>query len=355
MKKSKHRNTNLIGEVTQEKLDILFEIAIDFRASDLHIDIYEGGSEVYLRISGNTAYHTFVQNTESQSLVGRIKVLANMRLDITDRSQDGSFVFKYLAYTTHVRAATAPTVFGENAVCRLFVTSTTRTVFDLEKLGIDITDLTLLKKVLLYESGLVLVSGPTGSGKTTTLYSCLSEIGRENRVIVTLEDPVEVIMPGIRQIKVQTEYGFGFNAALRGVLRQDPDVIMIGEIRDSDTASLAVQAALTGHLVLATIHAPSALEILDRLHALGVGSSSCASVIALLVSQRKVRTLSGSKVVFEMIEFTKQLKSTLLMSKESYSIAETIHTNGVLLLKDRIQSLYDDGYISREEMNKYMR
>lgn len=350
------------------QLDYLLSIATYLKASDIHIDIKEKNSLIQLRVKGQLLYSTIIQKNQAQSIIGRIKVLAGMRLDVSERSQDGSFMSLIqsvnlhkdqnsttsLYQNIHIRAATAPTVFGENTVCRIFAASG-HDGFDISKIGLEQNDYETLTRVLNRDSGLVLVSGPTGSGKTTTLYSCLNYLSARSKIIVTLEDPVEVILPHIRQIKVQDEYGFSFADALRGVLRQDPDVIMVGEIRDEDTAKLAVQAALTGHLVLATIHAPAALEIIDRLHSLGVKSDMCASVITLLISQRHVSMSMGRKVVFEMIEFNQKFKSILLKAPGSSSLAHIIRQEGILLLKDRIEHLHYEGLISKDEMNKYAR
>lgn len=346
------------------QLDHTLSCAAYLDASDVHLDIKENFAVVRLRIKGLLQCDTYITKSQSQSLIGRIKVLSGMRLDVSDKSQDGSFMSlvqslgppteKSLYQNIHVRAASAPTIFGENIVCRIFA-SEGHDGFDLHKIGFTPDDLKTVERVLDRDSGLVLVSGPTGSGKTTTLYSCLNHISARSKIIVTLEDPVEVILPHIRQIKVQDEYGFTFADALRGVLRQDPDVIMVGEIRDEETARLAVQAALTGHLVLATIHAPGALEIIDRLHSLGVKSDMCAAVITLLISQRHVTLNTGRRVIFEMIEFNQQFKSILLTAPGSSSLSQVIRKEGILLLKDRVEHLHYEGLISRDEMNKYIR
>lgn len=377
---------SIIGTNIFAQLDYLLSVSAYLMASDIHIDIKENFAIIKLRVRGDLQYLTNISKSQAQSIIGRIKVLSNMRLDVSDKSQDGSFMSlvptffddtsdseikaeddncksikevaevrtKALYQNIHVRSATAPTVFGENMVCRIFVADNQRG-FDLDKIGLENSDLERLKRTLNKDSGLILVSGPTGSGKTTTLYSCLNHISKKSRLIVTLEDPVEVILPHIRQIKVQDEYDFTFADALRGVLRQDPDVIMVGEIRDEDTAKLAVQAALTGHLVLATIHAPSALSIIDRLHSLGVKSDMCAAVISLLISQRHITLNKGRKVVFEIIEFNQKFKSTLLKSHNSSSLSNIIREDGILLLKDRIENLHYEGLISKDELNKYAR
>jgi type II secretory ATPase GspE/PulE/Tfp pilus assembly ATPase PilB-like protein len=332
----------------------LMECAVIFHASDIHIDYRDGYGEIYFRVKGYPFLYTRVSIPYINDIIGRIKVISAVRLDINDRSQDGSFIHQACHSQINVRVATAPAVFGESVVCRLFIAEGSAMKFDLNRIGMSEDDIRTLKRALHHETGLILVSGPTGAGKTTTLYSCLTHLMDGTRVIVTLEDPVEIIIPGIRQIRVQSEYGYGFSSALRGVMRQDPDVIMVGEIRDTETATLAVQAALTGHLVLATIHAPSALEIIDRLHALGVNSSSCASVITLLMSQRRLKNTEQT-IVFELIEFSQQLRSTLLTSHGSHSLREIVRESGALLLRDRIGALHAEGYITKEEMNAYVR
>jgi len=351
------------GENVLQQLDCIVEQAIYSRASDIHIDIKEASALIRMRLGGHLSFHTYIARSVADALIGRLKLLSGLRIDISDKSQDGSiyygvqrlFIYEKTAIKkVHMRVATAPTVFGETVVCRLFAFQDSQT-FNIDALGIEYQDILVLKRILNQSSGLILVSGPTGSGKTTTLYACLQYLSRQSKVIVTLEDPVEVILPNIRQIKVQSEYGYGFSEALRGVLRQDPDVIMVGEIRDEQTAALAVQAALTGHLILATIHAPSALEIIDRLHSLGIKSDMCASVVSLLMSQRQIQLETERRVVFEFIEFNYQFKSKLLLTSNSASLAEVIQSQGVLLLKDRIATLHHEGLISREDMYKYVR
>ncbi len=353
--------TSLIGNDSIETTDELCRIAILLKASDIHLDIAEYAAWVTLRIGTNITNRTSISHEIARSIVGRIKVLARLRLDINDKSQDGAFTFRHKDAESHIetkayiRVSTAPTVFGENIVCRIF--SNNVDLFDLAHIGLPTEEYEMLISALHKDSGLILVSGPTGSGKTTTLYACLRHLSRQSKVIVTLEDPVEVVIPNIRQIVVQQEQGFGFAHALRSVLRQDPDVIMVGEIRDRETAELAIQAALTGHLVLATIHAVSALGIIDRLNSIGIKSDACAQVINLLVSQRKIHTHSSAKIIFEIVQFNQKFKSALMFSDGagSNSLAQTIREEGIMLLKDRVENMFHEGLISKDEMNKYIR
>lgn len=357
------RKTSLIGNGSIEYTDELCVSAILLKASDIHLDISEYAASITLRVGTNLSYKTSIFHEVARSIVGRIKVMARLRLDINDKSQDGSFTFRHVFSASeikaYIRVSTAPTVFGENVVCRIF--SNSIDLFDLRHIGMGESDLRVLTAALHKDSGLILVSGPTGSGKTTTLYACLRHLMATSRMIVTLEDPVEVVIPSIRQIVVQNEQGFGFSNALRSVLRQDPDIIMVGEIRDRETAELAIQAALTGHLVLATIHAVSALGIIDRLNSMGIKSDVCAQVIHLLISQRKIslrdRDGDSAKVIFEMVEFNQKFKSTLMFGggSGSNSLAQTIREEGIMLLKDRVESMFHEGLISKEEMNKYIR
>ncbi len=354
--------TTLIGNDSIEQSDELFSIAIRLKASDIHLDMSENGATATLRVGTILAYMTSISHEAARSIVGRIKVLARLRLDINDKSQDGSFTFMRTDSKTgvtkaYVRVSTAPTVFGENVVCRVF--SSGIDMLDIRHIGLGESEYETLLAALHKDSGLILVSGPTGSGKTTTLYACLRHLLGTSKMIVTLEDPVEIVIPGLRQIIVQQEQGFGFSNALRSVLRQDPDIIMVGEIRDKETAELAIQAALTGHLVLATIHAVSALGIIDRLNSMGIKSDSCAQVINLLISQRKMRLVDQPepRVVFEIVEFNQKFKSNLMFSTGagSGSLAQTIREEGILLLKDRVEGLFHEGLISKDEMNKYTR
>ncbi len=263
--------------------------AVDSRASDIHI---EPGSEVLsvrYRIDGDLRLVQQVANQYRAAITSRVKILA--KLDIAERRlpQDGRIKIGVRGVDIDFRISTIPTIHGESVVIRILDRS--RVELDFLKLGFNQPDIAKFKTLLKQPNGIVLVTGPTGSGKTTTLYTALRELNKPTVKIFTVEDPIEYQLAGINQIQVQTSIGLSFPGVLRSVLRQDPDIIMIGEIRDSDTAQIAVQAALTGHLVLATLHTNSAVAAINRLVDMGIERFLLASTLRGVVGQRLVRCL----------------------------------------------------------------
>ena len=268
---------------------ILFD-AIDKRASDIHIEPYEKDMRVRFRIDG--VLHDIMQPPArfKNALASRIKIMAS--LDITNRRlpQDGAIRLPMsCGQDVGFRVSVLPTVFGEKLVLRILDKSALR--FDLGSLGFEPAALRQFREAIARPFGMVLVTGPTGSGKSTTLYSALSEINRGSRNISTVEDPVELNVRGLNQVQVNEEIGLTFAATLRSFLRQDPDVIMVGEIRDRETAEISIQAALTGHLVLSTLHTNDAASTMNRLLDMGVEPFLVSSSVILVVAQRLVRLI----------------------------------------------------------------
>ena len=261
--------------------------ASSFGSSDVHFDRVEGAAELRFRIDGNLAPVCRFSDKEYKLMLERLKYKANLKLNITDVPQDGKFRLQDGASRTDVRLSTLPTRYGENCVARLLESS--GKVPSLDDLGLMWTSKRKIAKALGKKSGIVLVTGPTGSGKTTTLYAALARLNTPDRKVITLEDPVEYEMPGIVQSEVNEKGGYGFASGLRALMRQDPDVVMIGEIRDFETANTAVQASLTGHLVLTTLHTKSAAETLERLIGMGVPRFNLASAVDVIVAQRLAR------------------------------------------------------------------
>ena len=223
------------------------------------------------------------------AVVARIKVLSNMRLDEKRKPQDGRFSARVSGNKVDFRVSTFPTYYGEKVVMRILGASAK--VLKLDDFGLSKHNLELIRTAIKKPYGLILISGPTGSGKSTTLYAILNEVDREKQNVLSLEDPVEYTIPGVSQSQVRPEIGYTFANGLRTTLRQDPNVIMVGEIRDSETANLAVQAALTGHLVLSTIHTNNAIGIVPRLLDMGVEPYLIPPVLILGMAQRLVKTL----------------------------------------------------------------
>jgi type IV pilus assembly protein PilB len=230
-------------------------------------------------------------------IVARIKILAKLRLDEKRKPQDGGFSAKVSGRKIDFRVSTLPTYYGEKVVMRIL--DSDRGVLPLDKLGLSEVNNKMIRDALKRPYGLILITGPTGSGKTTTLYSMMNELDREKTNVVSLEDPVEYHIPEISQSQVMPEIGYTFATGLRSVLRQDPNVIMVGEIRDKETAELAIQAALTGHLVLSTLHTNNALGVVPRLVDMGVDPYLIAPTLILSIAQRLARVIctGGQKPV----------------------------------------------------------
>jgi len=261
------------------------------RASDLHFEPFDRYIRVRARIDG--VMHTiFTLPKEIQDeIITRIKILSNLRIDEHLIPQDGRFKYKVSDEEKEfdIRVSIMPTYYGENCVMRLLVEP--EKVFTLENLGFSMRDLEIVKRAILKPYGMILVTGPTGSGKTTTLYTILKLLNSENVTIITLEDPIEYSLEGINQIQVNPQAGLTFDNGLRSILRQDPDIIMVGEIRDKETAAISINAALTGHLLLSTLHTNDSATVFPRLLEMGIEPFLIASTINVVLAQRLVRTI----------------------------------------------------------------
>jgi type IV pilus assembly protein PilB len=263
--------------------------AIKKGASDIHIEA--SASNVYFRyrIDGDLVIVRELPMVQHQAVVARIKILSNLKLDERRKPQDGHFSIDYEGRKIDFRVSTMPAYFGEKVVLRIL--DTYKGVRDLESLQMYPPHLTLVKEALNYPYGIVLITGPTGSGKTSTLYSMLNSLDKEGRNIVSLEDPIEYSVSGVNQSQVAPDIGYTFATGLRSILRQDPDVIMVGEIRDAETAELAVQAALTGHLVFSTLHTNTSVSTITRLVEMGIPHYLIAPTVRLVIAQRLVHRL----------------------------------------------------------------
>lgn len=270
----------------------ILQEAIRARASDIHIEPYEQRLSVRFRIDGTLQERLSLPARLAPVLVSRVKVMA--QLDIAQKRipQDGRFSLNLGQRAIDVRVSTLPSRHGERLVMRILEKDSTR--LSLTELGMDTAMLADFSSALARPNGIILVTGPTGSGKTTTLYGALSSLNDGSRNVLTVEDPVEYALDGIGQTQVNNQVGMSFAAGLRAILRQDPDVVMVGEIRDPETAEIAVQASLTGHLVLSTVHTNSAIAAIARLRDMGVEPFLLASTVTALVAQRLVRELCPS-------------------------------------------------------------
>ncbi|WP_285060257.1 GspE/PulE family protein [Pedobacter ginsengisoli] len=273
-------------------LQKLISEARKLKSSDIHIETYEEKCRVRIRIDGMLIERYLLSRLEYPAIINRIKILAN--LDIAEKRlpQDGRITFKSILNGTEqfdIRVSVLPTLHGEKVVLRLLNNDATN--IDLFKLGLSETDLRNYLEGVKRPNGIVLISGPTGSGKTTTLYATLKLLNKSTRNILTIEDPIEYTLEGINQVQLKESIGLSFASALRTFLRQDPDVIMVGEIRDPETANMAMRAALTGHLVLSTIHTNSAWGTISRLTDMGIPAFLVANTLNTSVAQRLVRLL----------------------------------------------------------------
>ncbi|MGB9911049.1 MAG: GspE/PulE family protein [Microgenomates group bacterium] len=282
------------GEVLREEkiarvVNIILEFAVKSRASDIHIEPQEENTRVRYRIDGILHEKLVLPKYLHDAVVSRVKILSGMRIDEKRVPQDGRFSFKAEDQEIDLRVSSLPTVHGEKIVMRLL--KKTGQVPDLPELGLRGRALKDLQEAILRPHGIIIVCGPTGSGKTTTLYSVLSRINTPRVNIITLEDPVEYEIPGVNQVQVNPAAGLTFASGMRSFLRQDPNIIMVGEIRDRETTELAVQASLTGHLVFSTLHTNNAAQAIPRLLDLGAEPFLLASSVTCLVAQRICRRI----------------------------------------------------------------
>lgn len=285
-------------------LNQLIASAVELRASDIHLRPNNKKLEVKLRIDGCMEVVSDLPSVSPAAVISRVKILASLNIAEQRLPQDGRFQLNIDGRHVDIRASILPQSEGERVVLRLL--DQQNAFPHLENIGFEDDDIIRIRKFLSASHGLILLVGPTGSGKTTTLYSALNEIDDRNRNILTVEDPIEYQLAGISQMQVKPEIGLSFAQALRAILRQDPDVIMVGEIRDKETAQIAIHAALTGHLVFSTLHTNSAAGAIERLLDLGCEEYLIASALIGIVSQRLVRKLCHS---CREVEETSTLKS----------------------------------------------
>ena len=300
----KQANSN-VKTITQDSpiskaLTSILDFAVKSKASDVHIEPLENSLAIRCRIDGVLRKVMELPKAIDPALVSRIKILSNLKIDEHRIPQDGQFAVLVGDKEVDLRIAISPVVWGEQVVIRLL--DKTGTSMDVEGMGMTGRALRAVMEGISRPNGMILTSGPTGSGKSTTLYALIKKIKSEKINIVTLEDPVEYKMEGVNQIQVNVDAGLTFASGLRSILRQDPDVVMVGEIRDAETANLAVQASLTGHLVFSTLHTNSAAGILPRLLDMGIEPFLLASTLNTVIGQRLVRRVAQKRTVFQSNE-----------------------------------------------------
>lgn len=370
--------TSVVADVQEEKADLdsgadqagearvvqlvnqIIRQAIEEKASDIHIEPMEDIVNLRFRIDGVLHEKTPPGKVLSAPIVSRIKILAKLNVAERRLPQDGSFVVRHRNHTVDLRISTCPTVFGEKVVMRILNKEAVN--LDVNKLGMEAKQQEDFLKAAQFPHGLILLTGPTGSGKTTTLYSILQAVKSPEINIMTIEDPVEFQIRGINQVQVKPQIGMTFVGALRSFLRQDPDVILVGEVRDQETAELCMRAALTGHLVLSTLHTNDALSATLRLKDLGVEPFLVSSTVVSVAAQRLVRILCESckeayspepgyleGLGFERVQALYKAKGCAACANTGYKGRKAIYE--VILINEKLRSAIQAG-ASVPEMRK---
>ncbi|NEZ46562.1 type II secretion system protein GspE [Clostridium niameyense] len=373
-------------------LDSLIQNAIQSRASDIHIEPFDELVKIRYRIDGELQQISTISKDSLVPLVTRIKILAN--LDIAEKRipQDGRILKKFNKKEIDLRVSTLPTVFGEKVVIRIL--NRENYLIGKDKLNMEKEDIEKIEKIIKSPHGIILVTGPTGSGKSTTLYTLLNDLNDSKNNIVTIEDPVEYVLQGVNQVNVNTKAGLTFANGLRSILRQDPDIIMIGEIRDRETAEIAIRAAITGHLVLSTIHTNDSASSIIRLKDMGVMPYLISTSLSGVISQRLVRKICpyciesheaneqekdildinknkklmlykgqgcgyckntgyiGRTGVFEIMEIGREHVEMIMQNKSSDDLQELSIKNGMKTIKMSCRELVLKGQTTLEEFLK---
>lgn len=355
----------------------MFQHAADTSATDIHIEQFKECARIRIRIQGRLQKYMEISQSETQQLIASLKMAAH--LDITEKRmpQDGRIEID--APNMHIRINICATLYGEKVALRLFYPG--QRDFNLKKLNLPPAQLTIILNALKKTSGIIFVVGPTGSGKTTTLYSMLNHLNGSNKNIMTLEDPVEIAFTGINQCNINTKIDITFSSLLTAILRQDPDVIMIGEIRDAATAKIAMQAAQTGHLVFATLHASNVFTCISRLKALQVSPQCIAQHTLLIISQRFIRLLCGhckqedpdspttyhplgcpfcllgyrdQMPVFEILPMSNKITAAIQNKLPLPALEQLALNESYLSLAHQVRQLLMQGKTSHEELQKVL-
>jgi len=338
--------------------------AVSEKASDIHFDPFEEGLKVRFRIDGVLQIHTIVPLLYQRNLTTRIKLISNMNITESRLPQDGAIKGSINGIDLDMRVSTLATNLGEKIVIRIL--DYTKSSDGLDSLGFDPQNLEKVEKMMRVPNGIILITGATGSGKSTTTYTMLKELNTEDVNIITVEDPIEMNIEGINQVQVNSEIGLTFGRVLRSILRQDPNIILIGEIRDSETAQIAVRASITGHLVFSTIHTNNSLSTIERLLDMDVERYLLSSALTGIISQKLARRLcTHCRVERETTSYEKEiLKEALGVQVDKLYDASKgcehcrngysgrIAIQEVLLINDEIRNAINDENLSREELRK---
>ena len=338
--------------------------AVSQKASDIHFDPFEEGMKVRFRIDGVLQIHTIVPLVYMRNLVTRIKLISNMNITESRLPQDGAIKGSINGIDLDMRVSTLNTNLGEKVVIRIL--DYTKSSDGLESLGFSTDNLEKVKKMIQVPNGIILITGATGSGKSTTTYTMLKTLNTEDVNIITVEDPIEMNIEGVNQVQVNSEIGLTFGRVLRSILRQDPNIILIGEIRDTETAQIAVRASITGHLVLSTIHTNNSLSTIERLLDMDVERYLLSSAITGIISQKLARRIcKHCQIERETTAYEKEVfKETL--GKDVNKILDhgpgcehcrngysgRIAIQEVLLINDEIRNAINNEKIAREDLKK---
>ncbi len=341
--------------------------AVGLGASDVHIEAQDGGARVRYRVDGLLRVDRFIPEDICSSVASRLKIMANLNISEKRRPQDGRADIVVRGRNIDIRMSTLPTQYGESIVLRLL--DRARMQLDWEALQFPTDRVAEIEKLMSFPNGIFLVAGPTGSGKTTTLYTALRGINTEDRKIVTVEDPVEYSLDGVNQVQVDPAIDMSFAAALRAILRQDPNVVMVGEIRDEETAEIAVRAALIGRLVLSTIHTNDAVSAVDRLIDLNVAPYLVGATLRGVLSQRLVRRnctdckgagcdlcgtsgKRGRMAVSEMLTVSSSIAEAIGQGARGPSLQQAATREGFVSIGEQAESLVQQGKLSRQEADR---
>lgn len=339
--------------------------AVEKGISDIHASPERETVRIELRLDGQLQPLRTVSKQDYDAFVRQVKFQSKLKLNIQNIPQDGQYTFTHGDRLVNVRVATLPSRFGETLTLRFL--DPARGIVPLPELGFPTEFAKELQQLAALPNGLVLVTGPTGSGKTTTLYALLQSLIGTARNIITLEDPIEYEIPGIVQSEIDPDHGFTFASGLRSVLRHDPNVILVGEIRDLETAQTAIDAALTGHLVLSTLHTNSAIEAIPRLLSMGVSPYTFAPALRAVLAQRLVRVLkpelrgksadpsspetyAGRMAVPELLRVTPALRDLILTQEREDTLEAQARKDGYLTMKEWGKALVEQGFTTMEEV-----
>ena len=357
-------SSNLSGEVQAVKfVNDLLELAVKKNASDIHIEPLEEVTRVRLRIDGLLCTAVEVLRSNHSAIVSRIKIICGMDIAEKRLPQDGRVEVEVDGSKIDLRVSTLSVINGEKVVIRLLEKS--QKLLELEALNFSESNLKIYKQLIRSPHGIILLTGPTGSGKSTTLYATLQKLNDETKNIITIEDPVERTIAGINQIAVNNKAGLNFATGLRSIVRQDPNIIMVGEIRDGETAKIAVQAALTGHLVFSTLHTNNAIGAVTRLLDIGIEPFLLAAALRGVVAQRLVRTVcphcesgcehcnhtgyKGRMAVQEVLQITPKLQKLITQDAEESVLFEAARENSFTTLQEDCLAKVQAGQTTLEE------